>query len=111
MNWLNECNAMQCLIGKKFVINTHSFSCNTFNQSAFFKAGIFVLQLNLLCCPCFARTPMQYKYYKKQMTKKLVKLQPQLNDRVIPFLLICLKKRAGARPNSKGAEAYQGAKT
>ena len=41
---------------------------------------------------------------------QLAKFHPQLNERVIPFLLIFLKKGAGARPNSKGAEAYQGAK-
>ena len=56
--------------------------------------------------------PLHHKIWLPESRPKpeLVKLQPQLNDRVIPFLLICLKKRAGARPNSKGAEAYQGAK-
>ena len=61
--WIIFFLSTECLIGKKNrnpnKINTHSFSCSTFNQSAFFKAGILVLQLNLLCCLCFARTPMQ----------------------------------------------------
>ena len=67
VNKLYECNffyffpqrALLAIIRNPNKINTHSFSCSTFNQSAFFKAGILVLQLNLLCCLCFARTPMQ----------------------------------------------------
>jgi len=56
--------------------------------------------------------PLHHKIWLPESRHKpeLVKLQPQLNGRVIPFLLICLKKRAGARPNSNGAEAYQGAR-
>ena len=53
----------ETLIGKWFVINICSIfipsAATHLSNSAFFKAGIFVLQLNLLCCPCFARTPMQ----------------------------------------------------
>ena len=53
--------------GKIFYFVGNIYICSIFipsaathlSNSAFFKAGIFVLQLNLLCCPCFARTPMQ----------------------------------------------------
>ena len=68
-HWIGPMNASfptlssESLIGKWFVINIWSIfipsAATHLTNSAFFKAGIFVLQLNLLCCPCFARTPMQ----------------------------------------------------